>query len=58
MAKLRNTFDLVLDSSHGWLKVPMAELERLNIVDAISTHSYQSVTTWLIWSKTLTWLPS
>ena len=27
MAKLRNTFDLVLDSSHGWLKVPMAELE-------------------------------
>ena len=39
MAKLRNTFDLVLDSSHGWLKVPMSELERLNIVDAISTHS-------------------
>ncbi len=40
MAKLRNTFDLVLDSSHGWLKVPMSELERLNIVDAISSHSY------------------
>ena len=40
MAKLRNTFDLVLDSSHGWLKVPVSELERLNIVDDISTCSY------------------
>lgn len=40
MAKLRNTFDLVLDSSHGWLKVPMSELQRLNIVDDISTCSY------------------
>jgi len=40
MAKLRNTFDLVTDASHGWLKVPVAELERLNIVDDITTHSY------------------
>ena len=40
MAKLRNTFDLVSDASHGWLKVPVAELERLNIVDDITTHSY------------------
>ena len=35
MAKLRNTLDLVTDASHGWLKVPVAELERLNIVDDI-----------------------
>ena len=40
MAKLRNTFDLVTDASHGWLKVPVAELERLNIVEDITTHSY------------------
>ena len=40
MAKLRNTFDLVSDASHGWLKVPVAELERLNIVEDITTHSY------------------
>lgn len=40
MAKLRNTFDLVLDSSHGWLKVPVSELERLNIVEDITTYSY------------------
>lgn len=40
MAKLRNTFDLVLDSSHGWLKVPVSELERLNIVEDITTFSY------------------
>ena len=40
MAKLRNTFDLVTDASHGWLKVPVAELERLNIVEDITTFSY------------------
>ena len=40
MAKLRNTFDLVTDASHGWLKVPVAELERLNIVEDITTSSY------------------
>jgi hypothetical protein len=40
MAKLRYTFDLVTDASHGWLKVPVAELERLNIVEDITTHSY------------------
>ena len=40
MAKLRNTFDLVLDSSHGWLKVPVSELERRNIVEDITTYSY------------------
>ena len=37
---MRKRFDYVTDSSHGWLKVPMAELERLNIVDDISTFSY------------------
>lgn len=37
---MRKRFDYVTDSSHGWLKVPMAELERLNIVDDISTCSY------------------
>ena len=40
MAKLRNTFDLVTDASHGWLKVPVSELERLNIVEDITTFSY------------------
>ena len=40
MAKLRNTFDLVSDASHGWLKVPVSELERLNIVEDITTFSY------------------
>jgi hypothetical protein len=34
-------FDFVADSSHGWLKVPMSEIERLGIADQISTFSYQ-----------------
>lgn len=33
-------FDFVSDPSHGWLKVPLTELERLDIVDQISAHSY------------------
>lgn len=37
---MRKRFDYVTDSSHGWLKVPMTELARLNIVDDISAHSY------------------
>lgn len=37
---MRKRFDFVADSSHGWLKVPMVELERLGIVDQISTYSY------------------
>jgi hypothetical protein len=36
----KSTFDFVSDPSHGWLKVPMAELERLGIVDQISIYSY------------------
>ena len=30
------------DPSHGWLQVPMALLERLNIVDKISEFSYKA----------------
>jgi predicted acetyltransferase len=28
------------DSSHGWAKVSLSELSRLNIIDKISTYSY------------------
>lgn len=34
------TFNMISDPSHGWLKVPVAELERLGIQDNISTYSY------------------
>lgn len=34
-------FDFVADESHGWLKVPVRELERLEIVDQISAYSYR-----------------
>jgi len=30
-----------IDPGHGWLQVPMALLERLNIVDKISEFSYK-----------------
>ena len=33
-------FDFVADDSHGWLKVPVRELQRLDIVDQISAYSY------------------
>lgn len=33
-------FDFVSDDAHGWLKVPVRELERLGIVDQISAFSY------------------
>jgi hypothetical protein len=37
---MKTVFDFVSDPGHGWLKVPVAELERLGIVDQISTYSY------------------
>lgn len=30
------------DPGHGWLAVPLSELERLGIADKISTYSYMS----------------
>lgn len=35
------TFDFISDPGHGWLKVPIALLVQLNIVDKISGYSYQ-----------------
>lgn len=37
---MRNKFHFVQDPGHGWLKVPVAELERLGIADQISSYSY------------------
>jgi hypothetical protein len=37
---MRKRFDFVSDPSHGWLKVPLTELERLGIVDQISAYSF------------------
>jgi hypothetical protein len=34
------TFHRVVDPSHSWLKVPVAELERLGIADKITSYSY------------------
>ena len=36
----RKRFDFVADDSHGWLKVPVAELDRLMITDLISNFSF------------------
>ena len=38
---MRKIFHFVADPGHGWLKVPVAELERLGIADQISPFSYQ-----------------
>lgn len=35
------TFQFMADPSHGWLKVPVTELERLGIQDDISKYSYE-----------------
>ena len=32
--------DFYSDSGHGWLKIPIAELERLGIADKITKYSY------------------
>lgn len=37
---MRKIFHFVSDPGHGWLKVPVAELERLGIADQITRHSY------------------
>jgi hypothetical protein len=37
---MANCFDFVSDPGHGWLKVPVTELERLGIAHKISTYSY------------------
>lgn len=37
---MRKRFDCVIDPSHSWLKVPVAELERLGIQNQISSYSY------------------
>ena len=37
---MKNTFHMVSDASHGWLKVPMEELVRLKIADNITQSSY------------------
>jgi methyl coenzyme M reductase subunit C-like uncharacterized protein (methanogenesis marker protein 7) len=34
------TFNFISDPSHGWLKVPVTELERLGIQNQISRYSY------------------
>jgi len=34
------SFHLVADPGHSWLKVPVAELQRLGIESNISSHSY------------------
>jgi len=34
------SFQLISDPSHGWLKVPLAELTRLGIADKITSYSY------------------
>lgn len=35
------TFTRICDPSHSWLRVPLAEIERLGIADQISNFSYQ-----------------
>ena len=37
---MKTKFHYVQDPGHGWLKVPVSELERLEIADQISEYSY------------------
>lgn len=37
---MKKVYHIVSDASHAWLKVPMAELERLGIAENISDCSY------------------
>jgi hypothetical protein len=34
------SFQVISDASHGWVKVPLVELDRLAIQDQISEYSY------------------
>jgi len=34
------SFQVISDASHGWVKVPLVELERLGIQDQITSYSY------------------
>jgi len=36
------TFAFIQDPGHGWLRVPKAEFDAMNISDKISGYSYQS----------------
>lgn len=36
------TYKFYHDPSHGWLEVPLTELDDLNIADKISPYSYRS----------------
>lgn len=38
---MKKVYHFVTDPGHGWLKVDIAELERLGIQDQISHYSYQ-----------------
>jgi hypothetical protein len=35
------TYDFYEDSGHGWLKVSVDELQKMNLVDKISNYSYR-----------------
>jgi hypothetical protein len=35
------TYDFYEDSGHGWLKVPVDELQKMNLTDKISNYSYR-----------------
>lgn len=37
------TITIYTDPSHGWAKVPLTALHRLNIADKISTYSYMHI---------------
>jgi hypothetical protein len=42
MAKARmSTYDSFADPGHGWLKVPISELDRLGITSQITGYSYR-----------------
>lgn len=39
---LSNTLTFITDPGHGWLKVPLAELDALGIHDQITPYSYKN----------------
>lgn len=41
MPKLIKSFQMVSDAAHGWLKVPVVELERIGIAGDITPFSYR-----------------
>jgi hypothetical protein len=41
MSKVKSKYQSYSDPGHGWLRVPVSELERLEIADKITHYSYQ-----------------